>query len=1002
MAGVLKYQDKRYLFIRGLIDHERSQRCRTYLKSAAEWTSRAIVSLELAVEPVKSVQQARCLEGIGPETATKLIKLDQEKEYSMMRPRTGRCASSAGAVLAALLEATEEATFQGHSKDKSILLAEEKIKERSSRLSEEAFSDRDFCKAWWRLEVLVKRGLIKRRSHRKQPVLELLPLGREAALHIRDRYGLESTIPTVPNTPNVVPRTTTQDSTGDTIQLNQSGTYSGEVTGYASGLVDALFTNDKGKDGVVLLVDRREMGGERYGLAEVCRLLESVGVTYQTRHLAVGDYSWVWRIDSREITLPVIVERKRADDIAHTLKEGRFWSQVERMCGWRGQFQGRGVDTAIHYVLERSVEEFVVRCDDGCQGIVRCGNPTLPQVKQVIRDLRQHPELLVKQTPDLHTTVTLLSSITGELQDRLRKGEFDVLLQQTLSDVPVANPGSKTPSSTNISKNSLDASSLQSHDDDDDSVNRDLQRAIELSKEECSVVDLTNSEDADEELKLAIERSRNDADFMPKKHCDFGAPYIEVDNDKKTGASARSQALYDNRSISVNKHTGMIDQGNKYSEVKDVLFSDQNSNWTNSEDIDDELRLAIERSVNDVQHFADEHSANGASFCPVDKSKQSRFMDRDEIYDPEDIFLNKRTGTFHQQKMYSEAKNILSTENGSDFYSAVSKPRKRKKHVPNLQIEANNKNVETRVLTAKEYEHSVRKKCKQIDFQLKPCKSFIEVNLISGGNMCKEKSKTHTSTTTEEIIPEQKPEVNEINDHIDLDTGREFEGTAPVVSDETEYHSDEDLFADSPMIRNTLPTETTLRCSSSDATLESENLVTRSHPDHYIDCMDEHLVETSQTDDHEGLNGSYESLPDIELDKDYLSTARRNRNIDRPCTSRNFHYTLTGEVAQRGAARDGDCDADKVEMSTNTRHKRFDSGYESEAVVHEKNTIDVSTGHSETDTEINRSWKSDDMDSEDLATVVSILPHVSRERARDMLKTCDKNVEMCISRLLDN
>ncbi|WAR20978.1 hypothetical protein MAR_014952 [Mya arenaria] len=853
---------------------------------------------------------------IGPETATKLIKLDQEKEYSMMRPRTGRCASSAGAVLAALLEATEEATFQGHSKDKSILLAEEKIKERSSRLSEEAFSDRG---------VTVN-----------SPSWSYYPLeGKQLSI-------LESTIPTVPNTPNVVPRTTTQDSTGDTIQLNQSGTYSGEVTGYASGLVDALFTNDKGKDG----------------------LLESVGVTYQTRHLAVGDYSWVWRIDSREITLPVIVERKRADDIAHTLKEGRFWSQVERMCGWRGQFQGRGVDTAIHYVLERSVEEFV--------------------------------------TPDLHTTVTLLSSITGELQDRLRKGEFDVLLQQTLSDVPVANPGSKTPSSTNISKNSLDASSLQSHDDDDDSVNRDLQRAIELSKEECSVVDLTNSEDADEELKLAIERSRNDADFMPKKHCDFGAPYIEVDNDKKTGASARSQALYDNRSISVNKHTGMIDQGNKYSEVKDVLFSDQNSNWTNSEDIDDELRLAIERSVNDVQHFADEHSANGASFCPVDKSKQSRFMDRDEIYDPEDIFLNKRTGTFHQQKMYSEAKNILSTENGSDFYSAVSKPRKRKKHVPNLQIEANNKNVETRVLTAKEYEHSVRKKCKQIDFQLKPCKSFIEVNLISGGNMCKEKSKTHTSTTTEEIIPEQKPEVNEINDHIDLDTGREFEGTAPVVSDETEYHSDEDLFADSPMIRNTLPTETTLRCSSSDATLESENLVTRSHPDHYIDCMDEHLVETSQTDDHEGLNGSYESLPDIELDKDYLSTARRNRNIDRPCTSRNFHYTLTGEVAQRGAARDGDCDADKVEMSTNTRHKRFDSGYESEAVVHEKNTIDVSTGHSETDTEINRSWKSDDMDSEDLATVVSILPHVSRERARDMLKTCDKNVEMCISRLLDN
>ena len=51
--------------MRGLIEHEKQQRTRHYLKSAAECTSRAVVSLELSEEPVKTVKQARQLEGVG-------------------------------------------------------------------------------------------------------------------------------------------------------------------------------------------------------------------------------------------------------------------------------------------------------------------------------------------------------------------------------------------------------------------------------------------------------------------------------------------------------------------------------------------------------------------------------------------------------------------------------------------------------------------------------------------------------------------------------------------------------------------------------------------------------------------------------------------------------------------------------------------------------------------------------------------------------------------------
>lgn len=51
--------------MRGLIDHEGKQRSRHYLKSAAECTSRAIVSLELAEHEISSVQAARKLDGVG-------------------------------------------------------------------------------------------------------------------------------------------------------------------------------------------------------------------------------------------------------------------------------------------------------------------------------------------------------------------------------------------------------------------------------------------------------------------------------------------------------------------------------------------------------------------------------------------------------------------------------------------------------------------------------------------------------------------------------------------------------------------------------------------------------------------------------------------------------------------------------------------------------------------------------------------------------------------------
>lgn len=45
-----------------------------------------------------------------------------------------------------------------------------------------------FCQAWWRLEVLISRGLVKRRSLKKKPVYQLLSAGAILARQIRGRW----------------------------------------------------------------------------------------------------------------------------------------------------------------------------------------------------------------------------------------------------------------------------------------------------------------------------------------------------------------------------------------------------------------------------------------------------------------------------------------------------------------------------------------------------------------------------------------------------------------------------------------------------------------------------------------------------------------------------------------------------------------------------------------------------------------------------------------------
>lgn len=58
------------------------------------------------------------------------------------------------------------------------------------------------------------------------------------------------------------------------------------------------------------------------------RLLKSRNVNFKIRHLSVGDFIWIARNDQgQELVLPYVVERKRMDDLASSIKDGRFHEQ---------------------------------------------------------------------------------------------------------------------------------------------------------------------------------------------------------------------------------------------------------------------------------------------------------------------------------------------------------------------------------------------------------------------------------------------------------------------------------------------------------------------------------------------------------------------------------------------------------------------------------------------------------------------------------------------------
>ncbi|CAD7013130.1 unnamed protein product [Ceratitis capitata] len=88
---------------------------------------------------------------------------------------------------------------------------------------------------------------------------------------------------------------------------------------------------------IILLVDTQETSGKNKRTLDQTRsYLESFELLYEVRRLTIGDFLWIARDqEGNELVLPFIVERKRFDDLASSIRDGRFHEQKHRLrqCG---------------------------------------------------------------------------------------------------------------------------------------------------------------------------------------------------------------------------------------------------------------------------------------------------------------------------------------------------------------------------------------------------------------------------------------------------------------------------------------------------------------------------------------------------------------------------------------------------------------------------------------------------------------------------------------------
>ncbi|KAG5898581.1 hypothetical protein JTB14_016593 [Gonioctena quinquepunctata] len=181
-----------------------------------------------------------------------------------------------------------------------------------------------------------------------------------------------------------------------------------------------FFIFDAGSFDIILYVDTQETAGSSFEvqsdplLAELSKL--PVVCAYEVKHLNVGDYVWICRhrTTNKELVLPYVVERKRLDDFAHSIRDGRYHEQKFRL-------KRSGIQNVI-YLIENHSQKHL-------------GLP-MTTLQQAATNTAIQSGFTVKVTSNLRHTAKYLSNFTRVLTNQFKD---KVLMSCTKENLPICS-----------------------------------------------------------------------------------------------------------------------------------------------------------------------------------------------------------------------------------------------------------------------------------------------------------------------------------------------------------------------------------------------------------------------------------------------------------------------------------------------------------------------------------------------------------------------------------
>lgn len=174
---------------------------------------------------------------------------------------------------------------------------------------------------------------------------------------------------------------------------------------------DSYLFWDSGSFDIIFIIDNREIRAQNQRDFFLNKLLQ-IGIKCEQRALSVGDGLWIARnkVTNEEVVLNYIIERKRLDDLASSIKDGRYTEQKVRL-------KRTGVEN-IFYLIEEVTSSELQKMAEAIQ----------TSISMAMTNSNFH----CIRTKDPDETILFIEKITNELNKFYKDKKLLVLYPDNL------------------------------------------------------------------------------------------------------------------------------------------------------------------------------------------------------------------------------------------------------------------------------------------------------------------------------------------------------------------------------------------------------------------------------------------------------------------------------------------------------------------------------------------------------------------------------------------